>query len=94
VQDSVCRRQKIVGELSGKILRDAVNRGAKALVVACPMCHSNFDMRRPAIETYLNMKIDIPVIYITQAIALAMGLTPRQAGIQRHFVPVNLIVNR
>ncbi len=80
----------IVGELSGKILRDAVGRGAKALVVACPMCHSNLDMRRPAIEKYLQRKIDIPVIYITQAIALAMGLTPDQAGIQRHFVPVHL----
>ena len=87
-------KTKIVGELSGKIVRDAVNRGAKALVVACPMCHSNLDMRRPAIESYLNMKVDIPVLYITQAIALAMGLTPQQAGIQRHFVPVNLPVNR
>lgn len=87
-------KPEIVGELSGKIVRDAVNRGARAIVVACPMCHSNLDMRRPAIETYLNMKVDIPVIYITQAIALAMGLTPRQAGIQRHFVPVNLPVNR
>jgi len=84
----------IVGELSGKIVRSAFNRGAKALVVACPMCHSNLDMRRPAIESYLNQKVDIPVIYITQAIALAMGLTPRQAGIHRHFVPVNLTVNR
>lgn len=84
----------IVGELSGKIVRNAVDRGAKAIVVACPMCHSNLDMRRPAIEKYLNMKIDIPVLYITQAIALAMGLSPRQAGIQRHFVPVNLTVNR
>jgi len=80
----------IVGELSGKILRDAVGRGAKALVVACPMCHSNLDMRRPAIEKFLHRKTDIPVIYITQAIALAMGLTPDQAGIQRHFVPVHL----
>ena len=87
-------KPEIVGELSGKIVRDAVDRGAKAIVVACPMCHSNLDMRRPAIESYLNMKVDIPVIYITQAIALAMGLTPRQAGIQRHFVPVNLPVNR
>jgi len=87
-------RPEIVGELSGKIVRNAVDRGAKAIVVACPMCHSNLDMRRPAIETYLNMKVDIPVIYITQAIALAMGLTARQAGIQRHFVPVNLPVNR
>ncbi|MCX6236177.1 MAG: CoB--CoM heterodisulfide reductase iron-sulfur subunit B family protein [Bacteroidia bacterium] len=86
-------KPKIVGELSGKIVRDAVNRGAKAIVVACPMCHSNLDMRRPAIEAYLDMKVDIPVIYITQAIALALGLTPRQAGINRHFVPVNLPVN-
>ena len=87
-------KTEIVGELSGKIVRNATDRGAKAIVVACPMCHSNLDMRRPAINTYLNMKMDIPVIYITQAIALAMGLTPRQAGIQRHFVPVNLTVNR
>ena len=87
-------KPEIVGELSGKIVRDAVDRGAKAIVVACPMCHSNLDMRRPAIESYLKMKVDIPVIYITQAIALAMGLTPRQAGIQRHFVPVKLPVNR
>jgi heterodisulfide reductase subunit B len=86
-------KTEIVGELSGRIVRDAVNRGAKALVVACPMCHSNLDMRRPAIERFLNKKIDIPVIYITQAIALAMGLTPRQAGTYRHFVPVNLTVN-
>ena len=87
-------KTEIVGELSGKIVRDAFNRGAKAIIVACPMCHSNLDMRRPAIDSYLNMKIDIPVLYITQAIALAMGLTPQQAGTQRHFVPVNLPVNR
>jgi len=85
-------KTEIVGELSGKIVRSAADRGAKAIVVACPMCHSNLDMRRPAIESYLKRKVDIPVIYITQAIALAMGLTPRQAGIQRHFVPVNLTV--
>lgn len=85
-------KTEIVGELSGKIVRSAVDHGAKAIVVACPMCHSNLDMRRPAIESYLKRKVDIPVIYITQAIALAMGLTPRQAGIQRHFVPVNLTV--
>ncbi|MGV8091646.1 MAG: CoB--CoM heterodisulfide reductase iron-sulfur subunit B family protein [Mangrovibacterium sp.] len=86
-------KTEIVGELSGKIIRSAIDRGAKALVVACPMCHSNLDMRRPAIESYLNKKVDIPVLYITQAIALAMGLSPEQAGIHRHFVPVNLTIN-
>ena len=40
-------KTEIVGELSGKIVRSALDRGAKAIVVACPMCHSNLDMRRP-----------------------------------------------
>jgi heterodisulfide reductase subunit B len=86
-------KTEIVGELSGKIVRDAVNRGAKAIVVACPMCHSNLDMRRPAINSYLKAKIKVPIMYITQAIALAMGISAKKAGLKRHFVPVNLSVN-
>jgi len=87
-------KTEIVGELSGKIVRNAVSRGAKAIMVACPMCHSNLDMRRPAINSYLKTKVEVPVMYVTQAIALAMGMTAKEAGLQRHFVPVNLSVNR
>ena len=87
-------KTEIVGELSGKIVRNAVSRGAKAIVVACPMCHSNLDMRRPAINSYLKTKVEVPVMYITQAIAVAMGMSSKEAGLQRHFVPVNLSVNR
>ena len=86
-------KTEIVGELSGKIVRNAVNQGAKAIVVACPMCHSNLDMRRPAINSYLKTKIEVPVMYITQAIALAMGMSAKEAGLQRHFVPVSFSVN-
>lgn len=83
-------RTDLVGRLSGNILKDADDRGAKVLVVACPMCHSNLDMRRPAINSYLNKSIDIPILYITQAIGLAIGLTPKDLGLDRHFVPINL----
>jgi heterodisulfide reductase subunit B len=78
----------VVANLSGKIVYDAYSRQAEALIVACPMCHSNLDMRRPDINKYLQKKIDIPVIYITQAIGLAIGLTEKDLGLQRHFVPV------
>lgn len=84
----------IVGELSGKIVRNASNMGAEALVVACPMCHSNLDMRRPEINSYLNRKVDIPVLYITQVIALSLGFTREQVGLDRHFVPVKLATNK
>ncbi|MBN2399102.1 MAG: CoB--CoM heterodisulfide reductase iron-sulfur subunit B family protein [Candidatus Aminicenantes bacterium] len=83
-------RTDLVAKLSGLILEDAVSRGAEAVIVACPMCHLNLDMRRPQIEKQVGKKINIPVIYITQALGLAMGIPARKLGLQRHKVAVKL----
>ena len=83
-------RTDVVGKLSGNIVKDAVDRGAEALIVACPMCHSNLDMRRPDINKAMGETYKQPVLYLTQAIGLAIGLTPKELGLQRHFVAVNL----
>ncbi len=83
-------RTDLVAKLSGNILKDAADRGAEAIIVACPMCQSNLDMRRGAINKVLNSQIDIPVIYITQAIGLALGITAVELGLKRHFVTVEL----
>ncbi len=83
-------RTKSVARLSGAIVRDAVGRGAEMIVVGCPMCHSNLDMRRPDINRFLGRETDLPVVYITQLIGLAIGLDARQLGLHRHFVPVGI----
>jgi len=85
-------RTDIVAMLSGKIMKDAIDRGAEAIIVICPMCHSNLDMRRPEINKYLCQKTDIPVIYISQAIGMAIGIDSLSLGLHRHFVPVSLPV--
>ena len=83
-------RTDIVADLSGKIIDDAESRGAEAIIVACPMCHSNLDMRRNDINKYWNKKFEIPVIFITQAVGLALGLSAEKVGLKRHFVDVNI----
>jgi heterodisulfide reductase subunit B len=83
-------RTDLVAKLSGNLMEDAVSRGAEVIIVACPMCHSNLDMRRPEIEKYLGKKLDIPIIYISQAVGMAIGLDEQSLGLQRHFVPVKL----
>lgn len=84
-------RTDLVAKLSGNIVDDAASRGAEAIIVACPMCHSNLDMRRKQIDDYLQKETDIPVMYITQAIGLAVGLTAREVGLERHFVKVSTL---
>jgi len=83
-------RTSSVGRLSGRIIGDAKDRGAEVMIVACPMCHSNLDMRRSSINTYLGEKVEIPVLYITQALGIAAGLDRKALGLQRHFVKVTV----
>jgi heterodisulfide reductase subunit B len=85
-------RTDIVAKLSGKIVIDAIDRGAESIVVACPMCQSNLDMRRTEIEGYMNKQTDVPVIYITQAIGLALGIPEEKLGFKRHMVPVEPMI--
>lgn len=84
----------MVSKLSGKIIEDATYHGAEAIIVACPMCHSNLDMRRKDINSYWKNKFTVPVIYLTQAIGLAVGLTEKEVGFKRHFVKVDLPVKK
>ncbi len=81
-------KTSVVGRLGAKILQNAVAHKADAVVVACPMCHSNLDLRRGEINQRLAAKIDIPVLYITQVIGLALGIPGKKLGLGRHFVPV------
>lgn len=78
----------IVAKLSGKIVKEAAEQEAEAIIVACPMCHSNLDLRRKSIEESLQQKYSVPVVYITQAIGLALGIDESKLGLKRHIVPV------
>ena len=49
------------------------------------------DMRRPEINKSLKEDLTVPVIYLTQAIGLAVGADPAKLGLQRHFVKVTIL---
>jgi heterodisulfide reductase subunit B len=79
---------EVVENLSGKILEMAKESGAHAIVVACPLCQSNLDMRQPDIEKLQGVKYGIPIFYFTQLMALAFGYPIDQLKFPKHIVPV------
>jgi heterodisulfide reductase subunit B len=83
-------RTEIVAKLSAKIIEDAESRGAEAIIVACPMCQSNLDMRRNNIKKFLQRKSILPVLYITQLIGMSLGISEDDLGLKKHFVPVKI----
>jgi heterodisulfide reductase subunit B len=82
----------IVLKLSGDILQMATDEGAQAIVVACPLCQSNLDLRQPMINKKLKKKFNLPILYFTQLVGLALGITPEKLGFKKHIVsPLGLL---
>jgi heterodisulfide reductase subunit B len=73
-------------ELSNRILANAAAHGANCLVVACPMCHVNLDMKQTAIEKRFGVHYHLPIYYLTDLVGMALGLSTDELGAQRHFV--------
>ncbi len=78
--------EDIVLELAHKILGNAAEHGANCLVVACPMCHVNLDMKQAAVERRFGKELGMVVYYLSDLVGLALGLSAEQLGINRHFV--------
>ena len=73
--------------LVGKILRDAEARGADCIVVACPMCHNNLDTKQEQIRAEHGIGRAIPVVFVTQLMGLAYGLSESELKLAHSFVP-------
>jgi len=82
---SIARRD-IVVELSKKIIEDARRHGANLMVVACPMCHTNLDMRQTIMKREFPEHKEFPILYLTELIGLALGMDEKELGIDLHTV--------
>ncbi len=80
---SVSRTSSVL-RMGRAIIEDARQSGAEALVVACPLCHTNLDLRQKAMESRGEPRL--PVLFITQVVGLALGLPPETLGLKRHFI--------
>jgi heterodisulfide reductase subunit B2 len=78
--------EDVVLELSHKVLSDAKRHGANCMVVACPMCHVNLDMKQADIERRHDCRHELVVYYLSDLVGLAVGLSEKELGIDRHFV--------
>ena len=84
----------VVEDLTKKLLDDAKKHGADAVVVACPMCHSNLDMRQRNIIKHNSGFKEIPIFYISQLIGLAMGVSEDKLGLDLHFIDTKQVVKK
>jgi heterodisulfide reductase subunit B len=78
--------EPVAMELIRRLLHNAAEYEADLIVTLCPMCQLNLDAFQDNVNKYFGTDYHIPILYFTQLMGLAFGLSPDELGIGTEFV--------
>jgi heterodisulfide reductase subunit B len=74
-------------------LQSMKEAGAECIVNVCPFCHLQFDLGQRQITQKRGENFNIPVIYYTQLLGLAMGFNIEELGLNMNATECKNLVN-
>ena len=66
------------------ILQAAEAAGADVIATECPTCHSGLEMHQVRAEKVLGKKTKVRMLYFTQLLGIALGVSPRKLGVHEN----------
>jgi heterodisulfide reductase subunit B len=66
------------------LLQAAEESGAEVIATECPTCHSGLEMHQIRAEEVFGIKTNVKVVYFTQLLGLALGLSARKVALHEN----------
>jgi heterodisulfide reductase subunit B len=79
--------EEVALELIRRLLQNAADYEADVIVTLCPMCQLNLDAYQEAVNKRFGTNYQIPILYFTQLMGLAFGMSEESLGIGLEFIP-------
>ena len=73
-------------ELIRRLLHEADQYKADVIATVCPMCQLNLDAYQRATNRHFHTSYEVPVVFFTQLVGLALDLDPTDLGFGRELV--------
>ncbi|MFQ5831544.1 MAG: CoB--CoM heterodisulfide reductase subunit B [Candidatus Thorarchaeota archaeon] len=69
--------------------------GIDCIINVCSFCHLQFELSQPQLNKEINEeRYQIPVLYYTQLLGLALGLDPKDLGLHKNVVDTQPLLNK
>lgn len=74
--------KELVFERTERIVSEALKAGADVIILSCPLCEFNVGSRQPEVAERVYGFKQIPVLYFTQLMGLALDIDPKELGME------------
>jgi heterodisulfide reductase subunit B len=78
--------------LIGKILNSARDNGAECIITPCPLCQTNLDAYQSRVNKRFKTNFNLPVLFFTQLMGLALGLDSKQLDLKANIIPAKRVL--
>jgi len=79
---------------TGLKLKAVQDLGVDALVDSCPSCQNMFDIRQKSAAATTGTKLNLPIVYYTQLLGLAMGIPEEKLGLNLNRSPIDELLQK
>jgi heterodisulfide reductase subunit B len=79
-------------DLIHKLLNSATSGGAQCIITVCPLCQTNLDAYQGLVNRKFKTKYNLPVLFFTQLIGLALGIEPKVLALDKNIVSAEKIL--
>jgi len=86
--------RKAAFSMARNLLQNAVENGAQVIATACPMCQVNLECYQQQINQEFGTKFNVPILYFTQLLGLALGAAPKELGFGSELVSAASVLSQ
>lgn len=79
-------------ELVRGLLDSARKEKAQCLITVCPLCQTNLDVYQARVNRRFGTDYRLPILFFTQLMGVAFGLSEESLGLETNIVPVREVV--
>ncbi len=79
-------------ELVRGLLDSARKEKAQCLITVCPLCQTNLDVYQARVNRRFGTGYRLPILFFTQLMGVAFGLSEESLGLETNIVPVREVV--
>lgn len=75
-----------------QLLESATTNGAQCVATVCPLCQTNLDAYQGIVNSKFKTRYDLPVLFFTQLLGLALGIAPKELGFDKNIISAERVL--